>query len=106
MMYYFLGNSYTFYNNMPSLVSSIADSFEDTLNFSSNTPGGWQLANHAEQNSSSLQAINQQSWDYVIQAQSQEPSFPPFQVEEQTYPAAESFQSILKMIVVRSQCFL
>ena len=94
----FLGNSYTFYNNMPSLVSSIANSFEDTLNFSSNTPGGWQLANHAEQNSSSLQAINQQSWDYVvIQAQSQEPSFPPFQVEEQTYPAAESLvQSILE----------
>ena len=94
----FLGNSYTFYNNMPSLVSAIADSFEDTLNFSSNTPGGWQLANHAEQNSSSLQAINQQTWDYVvIQAQSQEPSFPPIQVEEQTYPAAESLvQSILE----------
>ena len=76
----FLGNSYTFYNNMPNLISQIALSLDDTLNPTSNTPGGWKLEDHAVQNSSSLQLLNQQKWDYVVmQAQSQEPSFSPSQ---------------------------
>ena len=98
----FLGNSYTFYNNMPELVSKIALSLDDTLNASSNTPGGWTLQNHAEQNSSSLQLLNQQNWDYVvIQAQSQEPSFHPTQVEQQTYPYA---QSLVNSILANDSC--
>lgn len=103
----FLGNSYTFYNNMPNLVSQIAFSLEDTLNPTSNTPGGWRLENHAEQNSSSLQLLNQQKWDYVvIQAQSQEPSFPLSQVEQETYPYAQSLvESILANDSLANQCF-
>lgn len=98
----FLGNSYTFYNNMPDLVSQIALSLDDTLNPTSNTPGGWRLENHAEQNSSSLQLLNQQKWDYVvIQAQSQEPSFPPSQVEQETYPYA---QSLVESILANDSC--
>jgi hypothetical protein len=98
----FLGNSYTYYNNMPDLVSQIAFSLDDTLNPTSNTPGGWNLQNHAAQNSSSLQALNQQQWDYVIiQAQSQEPSFSPSQVEQQTYPYA---QSLVDSILANDSC--
>jgi hypothetical protein len=98
----FLGNSYTFYNNMPDLVSEIALSLDDTLNATSNTPGGWTLQSHAAQNSSSLQALNQQNWDFVVvQAQSQEPSFPPFQVEQQTYPYA---QSLVDSILANDSC--
>ena len=36
----FIGNSYTYANNMPQMVSEIALSFGDTLNFESSTPGG------------------------------------------------------------------
>lgn len=98
----FLGNSYTFYNNMPNLVSQIALSLDDTLNPTSNTPGGWKLENHAEQNSSSLQMLNQQKWDYVvIQAQSQEPSFSLSQVEQETYPYA---QSLVESILANDSC--
>jgi hypothetical protein len=98
----FLGNSYTFYNNMPDLVSEIALSLDDTLNATSNTPGGWTLQSHAAQNSSSLQALNQQNWDFVVvQAQSQEPSFPPAQVEQQTYPYA---QSLVDSILANDSC--
>lgn len=87
---------------MPNLVSEIATSLDDTLNPSSNTPGGWQLQNHAQENSSSLIAINQQDWDYVvIQAQSQEPSFPPFQVEQATYPHA---QTLVEAILSNDSC--
>ena len=87
---------------MPDLVSQIALSLDDTLNPTSNTPGGWRLENHAEQNSSSLQLLNQQKWDYVvIQAQSQEPSFPPSQVEQETYPYA---QSLVESILANDSC--
>ncbi len=85
----FLGNSYIQYNDLPSMVSELALSLGDTLNTESNTPGAWSLQSHAASNSSSMQSIRQQAWDFVIiQAQSQEPSFPPLQVEDQTYPYA------------------
>jgi hypothetical protein len=94
----FIGNSYTFYNNMPTLVSEIALSLGDTLNVESNTPGGTNFQTHAAANSSSMQAIRQKPWDFVIlQAQSQEPSFSPEQVQVQTYPfAANLVDSILE----------
>ena len=58
------------------MISEIALSFGDTVNYDSNTPGGCTLQGHTI-NSTSLSKISQQSWDFVvIQAQSQEPSFP------------------------------
>lgn len=93
----FLGNSYTFYNQMPSMVSDIATSMGDTVVAESNTPAGWKLQQHAQAGSSSLQKITEKQWDFVvIQAQSQEPSFPPFQVAEETYPYAESLVNAIE----------
>lgn len=87
----FLGNSYTFYNDLPNLVSSIANSMGDTLTVESNSPGGWKLEDHAQAGSTSQQKITEKEWDFVIiQAQSQEPSFHPTQVAQQTYPYAEA----------------
>ena len=97
----FLGNSYTNANNLPLMVSKIALSFGDTLNFDSNTPGGCTLHGHTT-NSTSLSKISQQSWDFVIiQAQSQEPSFPPSQVATQTYPYA---QILVDSIAANDSC--
>ena len=98
----FLGNSYTFYNNMPSIASSIAESMGDTLNVQSNSPGGWRFLNHAEANSSSMQKIREKDWDFVIlQGQSQEPSFPPGQVEDEVYPYA---QALVDSIAANDSC--
>jgi hypothetical protein len=84
----FLGNSYTAANNLPNMVSEIALSLGDTVNYDSSTPGGCTLQGHTT-NANSMNKINAQAWDFVvIQAQSQEPSFPPFQVATQTYPYA------------------
>ena len=70
----FVGNSYTFYNDLPEMVKQIALSFGDTLNYESSTPGGASFAMHAT-NATTIFKINQQAWDYVVlQAQSQEPS--------------------------------
>jgi hypothetical protein len=71
----FLGNSYTQGNNLPQLVSNIAESFGDTLIHDKNTPGGHQLSGHAT-NPTSQSKIKQGNWDYVVlQDQSQKPSF-------------------------------
>lgn len=91
----FLGNSYTSANNVPNMVSEIALSLGDTVNYDSSTPGGCTLQGHTT-NTNSMNKINAQDWDFVvIQAQSQEPSFPPSQVAAQTYPyAAELVDAI------------
>ena len=69
----FLGNSYTAVNNLPQLVKDVALSAGDTLVFDSNTPGGYQLADHSI-DVTSKSKIMAGGWQYVImQGQSQEP---------------------------------
>lgn len=92
----FLGNSYTYYNNLPVLIDNLALSNNDDLVFDQNTPGGHTFNNHFN-NALSLSKINQQNWDYVIlQAQSQEPSFSPAQVNAQTLPFAIKLDSAIQ----------
>ena len=92
----FLGNSYTYVNNLPQLIKDIALANGDTLLFDSNCPGGHTFNNHFN-NVTSISKINSQAWDCVIlQAQSQEPSFSPAQVEAQTLPYAIKLDSIIK----------
>lgn len=74
----FLGNSYTYVNNLPGLTAALAHYAGDSLYFDSNTPGGytlgWQPIAHAT-NATSLQLIGNGGWDFVIlQEQSQVPS--------------------------------
>ncbi len=71
----FLGNSYTYVNNLPQVIHDVAITTGDTLIFDSNTPGGYTLQQHLA-DSNSLHKIMQGGWDYVImQEQSQLPSF-------------------------------
>ena len=92
----FLGNSYTNYNNLPQLTSSIAESAGDTLITSANTPGGFTFEGHLT-NATSLSLIQQGNWDFVVlQQQSQMPAFPLEQVEFETFPFATQLnESIL-----------
>lgn len=84
----FLGNSYTYFNNLPQLVDNFAQSAGNDLIYDSNTPGGYQMNQHAS-NPITYQKINQNDWDFVvIQGQSQEPSFSPAQVASDVYPYA------------------
>jgi hypothetical protein len=71
----FLGNSYTYVNNLPQLISDAALSVGDTLIFDSNTPGGYTLDQHFT-NAISTGKIISGGWDYVVmQEQSQLPAF-------------------------------
>jgi len=92
----FIGNSYTYVNNLPLLVSNLALANADTLVYDDNTPGGYTFSNHFA-NSVTNTKINSKAWDYVIlQAQSQEPSFSPTQVYSQTLPYARKLDSLIK----------
>ena len=85
----FVGNSYTYYNDLPNLIKEIALSFGDTLVHESSTPGGYSFSAHST-NTQTLSKINQQQWDYVVlQAQSQEPSLSPGYVNSNVLPAAQ-----------------
>ena len=85
----FVGNSYTYVNDLPNLVKQIALSFGDTLVHESSTPGGYSFNAHST-NTQTLNKINQQQWDYVVlQAQSQEPSLSPSYVNSNVLPAAQ-----------------
>lgn len=61
----FLGNSYTYYNNLPQMVADMAASTGDTLIFDSNTMGGATFSAHSL-NTTSLNKIMAGNWDYVI----------------------------------------
>lgn len=92
----FIGNSYTYFNNLPVLVQELARAAGDSLFVDSYAPGGYTFANHAA-DPAGIAKIQSGNWDFVIlQAQSQEPSFSPAQVNAQTLPFALKLDSLVK----------
>lgn len=84
----FIGNSYTASNSLPTLLNDLATSLGDVVTYDSHTPGGQTFANHAA-SATVYDKMNDQPWDFVVlQAQSQEPSFPDAQVDVNTLPFA------------------
>lgn len=83
----FIGNSYTQVNNLPNLVLQVSQSANEAISYGENTPGGCTFAQHCQNNSMDL--IRQGGWDVVVlQEQSQYPSFPQSQVEQEVFPYA------------------
>lgn len=92
----FIGNSYTYVNNLPLLVQNLALAKGDTLVHDSYAPGGYTFFNHFS-DATTKAKIMQGGWDYVVlQGQSQEPSFSPGQVSAQTLPYAIKLDSLVK----------
>ncbi|MDG1526938.1 MAG: hypothetical protein P8Q49_04675 [Schleiferiaceae bacterium] len=84
----FIGNSYTAANNLPTMVATIASSANQSLVCSQQTLGGATFYQHSQSNATYAKLASQ-NWDYVVlQAQSQEPSFPYSQFSWQTLPYA------------------
>jgi hypothetical protein len=91
----FIGNSYTYVNNLPDVIGHLAASDGNTLVYDISAPGGSTLQQHCG-NSTTLNLIQQGNWDYVIlQEQSQLPSFPDNQVESEVYPFAKRLDSLV-----------
>lgn len=85
----FIGNSYTYVNNLPQVLSDLALSLGEKVQYGVSVPGGHTFQNHYY-NANTMAMIRDHAWDVVVlQAQSQEPSFSPAQVMTYTYPYAE-----------------
>ena len=87
----FIGNSYTYVNDLPQLTADCAMSIGFAgfpMDIASSTPGGYTLQMHTT-NATTQSLINQGNWDYVVlQEQSQIPSFPDAQVATDCFPYA------------------
>lgn len=71
----FLGNSYTYVNDLPQIISELATSTGDVLIYDSNLIGGYTLLDHST-NTISQNKILSNDWDYIVlQEQSQTPAF-------------------------------
>ena len=90
----FIGNSYTYVNNLPELISSMMSSAGENMDYQMSASGGCTFQQHCTVSSSYIQ---QGSWDYVVlQEQSQLPSFPETQFMLESYPYAASLCSMIR----------
>ena len=92
----FIGNSYTYFNNLPGMLTDLSTSLCDYVQPTSQVAGGATFQVHAT-NPATYTAINSADWDFVVlQAQSQEPSFPDSQVNSETLPFAEQMADSIR----------
>lgn len=84
----FIGNSYTYVNDLPGMLGALAGSLGKEITVDSKTNGGYTFQNHTT-DPLTYTKIHSKPWDVVvIQGQSQEPSFSDAQVNAQTLPYA------------------
>src|SRR6185312_15598438 len=92
----FIGNSYTFVNNLPQMVADVSSSMGDTLIFDSYTVGGYAFSDHSTDPLCAAK-ISSQQWDYVIlQEQSLNPSEPSNIFFDESYYAARNLDNMIK----------
>ena len=60
----FIGNSITYYNDMPETFENIANSLGNTVKVTKYTPGGTGIVNHVSD--ANVYNLFRQAWDYVI----------------------------------------
>lgn len=96
----FIGNSYTYVNNLPSMIKDISISEGKDINYDSHVLGGARFLTHWQNidNSGLLEKIHRGNWDFVVlQGQSQEVAFPDNQFYSDVYPYAKSLDSLIKV---------
>lgn len=91
----FIGNSLTFFNDLPEMFAELARSGGHEVDADMSAQGGWTLSDHAT-SKKTLDKIEQQNWDFVVlQEQSAIPSI----VDERNksmYPAARLLDSKIR----------
>ncbi len=90
----FIGNSYTFTEDMPALLSALASADDDprALKVESVALPGFTLAQHL-QDGSALQRIKAEQWDYVVL---QEQSLTPLENPSGMQAALQTFDHVIK----------
>lgn len=94
----FLGNSYTYANDLPRLVRSLSEAGGCSLATDQHTPGGVDLHVHVL-SSTTRDFINSREWDVVVlQNQSQKPAHRPDDVKARSLPDAVALASAVRSV--------
>ena len=101
----FIGNSYTYVNDLPGMFTRLACSGGKRVVTGLAAPGGWTLAQHLA-SADTQNAIRSQQWDsIVLQEQSQIPSSA--STRDQTmYPYVRGLVSLIRSVKARPYLFL
>jgi len=92
----FIGNSYTYVNNLPQLTADVAASMGDTLVFDSYAVGGYGFWQYCV-DPLCASKIRSAQWDYVIlQEQSQQPSQPTGDFLSTSYLPAATLDTLIE----------
>jgi len=95
----YLGNSHTFWHELPQMTANLAMSNGDTILFESNTPGGCTLG-HPQNghlfNAVSLTLIDSLNWDYVILQEHSLFAVIDYYRDTYMYPGAKALDSLIK----------
>ena len=84
----FVGNSYTYVNDLPKMFSAVAESLGDQVDFDMAAPGGYTFESHAKDDSTRAK-IGAKAWAFVVlQEQSQRPDFASAQLVTEVIPFA------------------
>ena len=91
-----IGNSYTYFHDLPKIVKDIASSQHVKLSTTTILKGGERLKGHV-QNPRLTNELKRGGWDYVVvQEQSTIPSLSTESVINETYPYAHTIDSLAK----------
>jgi hypothetical protein len=90
----FIGNSYTYTNNLPQILVDLSESGGKKIIVDRNTIPGYTLEQHCT-NSTSISKISEKKWDFIVlQEQSQIPVIE-FHRYNSMYPAARSLDLLI-----------
>jgi hypothetical protein len=90
----FIGNSYTFVNDLPNTFAKLAKAGKHKVEVGMSAQGGLTLADHVK-STDTLNALNSQKWTYVVlQEQSQIPSVQ----QSRTYTMYPAARTLVKQI--------
>ena len=90
----FIGNSFTYFNDMPAIFDALCEASGDKMQVESITKGGWYLHQYADPENEMYPAIvkaAQQEWDYVVL---QDQSFNPAGNKEDFLSAARKLAAL------------
>ena len=89
-----IGNSFTYFNDLPGMVREIAASQGVKLSCTRFLKGGERFSGHLK-NPELIRALISGHWDYIVlQEQSTAPAMPTRQVIRKVYPAARTLDSL------------
>lgn len=92
----FVGNSYSYVNEMPEIVEMLAETKGDELIWEKVTPGGASFQDHSWRNSKAREKILEGDWDYVaLQEQSTNSAISDVQAELLFYPYAYQLDTMI-----------